>query len=99
MTRKETSKNPKLSEPQKRALLFLHSQNGWTNKTPTTQKCLNCLKDKGLVIVAYSLDLGWCERITDEGRNIVSQLGSVTPNKTIDNPPDPMDREGKEETE
>ncbi len=60
-----------LSKAQRRALLFLNNINGWTNKTPVTQRCLNVLSEKGLIEVAYSQGMGWCEQITDEGKLII----------------------------
>jgi len=65
----------KLSKVQRKALLYLVQHIGeWRNDTPTTQKSLNVLSEKGLVKVAYDTEhhLGWCEKITDLGIEVIS---------------------------
>ncbi len=56
-----------LTKPQQRALKHLAKYQGqWRQDTPTNQRCLNNLKRKGLVKVAYD-DIGWSEMITPAG--------------------------------
>ena len=65
----------KLSSAQSQALAFLSGIDGWTNATPVTQKCLNKLSEMGLITVAYDADMGWCEKITDMGYEVIKQHG------------------------
>jgi hypothetical protein len=60
---------PDLTEPQRRALRHLVKYpEQWRQDTPTTQLCLNNLRSKGFVKVAFDKDKeGWCEMITQEG--------------------------------
>lgn len=64
-----------LSEAQRRALEHLAQYpNEWRGDTPTTQKCLNVLHERGLVKVAYEPGPGWNEMITPAGIEAISEI-------------------------
>jgi len=63
----------RLTDPQKRALRHLMKfSDQWRGDTPVTQKCLNVLKEKGLVKVAFEPETGWNEMITPAGLEEIS---------------------------
>lgn len=58
----------RLTEPQKRALYHLAKfPDQWRGDTPVTQRCLNVLKQKGLVKVTFEPEKGFGEMITPAG--------------------------------
>lgn len=76
--------NMKLTEPQKRALRHLAKfPDQWRGDTPVTKNCLNALKEKGLVKVAFEPDDGWCEMITLAGLEKIAKEPDAVPARKL----------------
>lgn len=70
------AKSMRLTDPQKRALRHLAKfPDQWRGDTPVRQRCLNVLKEKGLVKVAFEPDEGWSEMITPAGLEEIANVG------------------------